>query len=91
MVGELEREGIFVDFINFIDSNVEESFKRGKLERMAADKKGEYEENKHIHNGDEITHDEDSIFHLNEMKSDFIISMDDVVAINGDNINDCEM
>ena len=87
MVGELEREGIFVDFINFIDSNVEESFKRGKLERMAADKKAEYEEKKIIHNGDEITHDENSIFHLNEMNGDFIISMDDVV----DNINDCEM
>ena len=90
IVGELERDGVFVDFINFIDANVEESFKRGKLGRMAANKKAEYEENENCHNGNEIAHHEDIVFHLKEMKNDVIIGINDVDidVRNGDNIND---
>jgi len=61
LVAELENDGVFVDFVNFIDSNVEESFKRGKLERLAKDKKG-------IDTKDDVkrasTSDDDNTFHL---------------------------
>jgi len=40
-VEEIVRQGVSVDFINFIDANVEESFKRGKLKCVATDSKGE--------------------------------------------------
>lgn len=40
LVAEVENDGVFIDFENFIDANVEQSFKRGKLERLAKDKKG---------------------------------------------------
>jgi len=36
LVEELDSKGIFVDFINFMDPNVEESFKRGKADRERA-------------------------------------------------------
>jgi len=39
LIQEMETNGVFIDFINFIDPNVEESFKKGKLQRLAADKK----------------------------------------------------
>lgn len=76
LVGELEKDGIFLDFVNFIDSNVEESFKKGKLERMALNKKSQsvekVGENK---NGNISTFsDDDNTFHITN--GDVKISID---------------
>ena len=77
LVGELGIDGVFVDFNNFMDRNVEESYKRGKLERMALDKKALYVENKEKCNG-KIMHDEDNTFDLNDTNGDIKISINDV-------------
>jgi len=72
LVGELDGKGIFVDFINFIDPNVEESFRRGKLEREAMVKvqalDSEKSDNTGIEKGD--IEEDATTFHLNDANSD---------------------
>lgn len=53
LVTELESDGIFLDFKNFIDANVEKSFQNGKVQRLAFLKKGKCIVNKNSKMGNE--------------------------------------
>ena len=82
LIMELETDGISMDFVNFIDANVEESFKQGKLERkLALEKMSANEVTKDGCNkteyGNNIGKDEYTQ-HLNAKNSDCKIDLGDV-------------
>jgi len=72
LIQELDGKGIAVDFVNFIDPNVEESFKRGKLERDSMVEVGPLSLDKSEKGGKEdydktsLDGDENVIYQLNE-------------------------
>jgi len=75
LVGELDSKGILVDFMNFIDPNVEESFKRGKLEceAMAKVQPIDIEKNKSSLT-DKSSVDETDNIYMHELNTDIQVS-----------------
>ena len=77
IVEEMHAKGIFVDFVNFIDPAVEQSFNRGKVESVKQTVPGKEETGDKRSGDEEKTGYDNGAYHMNVVSNEHAINMED--------------